>query len=103
MGVIDSLTKALLSSIEEVAKDNEVQKDKIETINVNIQEVNRSAQQNYDIVEETNIVAYQSKQIAYNIVKDATVKEFDGKDKVKIRKKIVDPDYRGVEKRARID
>jgi methyl-accepting chemotaxis protein len=88
-----------INIIKEVAKDNKTQMTLVEEINKNINNVNVATNENSAIIDETNIVAKQSKMIAKNIVDDATAKKFDGKDKIKIRKKIVDPAYTGPERR----
>ena len=51
------------------------------------------------IAHETNIVAQQSHDIAEKIVQEAN-KEFEGKENIKLRKKIIDPNYKGPERRS---
>ncbi|PIF03704.1 MAG: methyl-accepting chemotaxis protein [Arcobacter sp.] len=95
--------KSTIELIDVVAKDNNIQMVKIENINSIIQNVNKNANENVKIVDETNIVARQSEKIASNIVKDASSKKFDGKENIKIRKKIIDPNFKGVDRRERVD
>ena len=68
---IDSTIKL----IDVVAKDNNIQMTKIENINEIIKSVDKNANENVKIVNETNIVAKQSEQLALNIVNDATSKK----------------------------
>ena len=85
--------------IESVANDSSIQKEKIEQINETILKLDKVTQENAQIASETNIVAQQASDIAEAIVVDAGGKKFDGKDDIKIRKKVIDPDYKGDEKR----
>ena len=101
--VLNERIESTIELIDVVAKDNNIQMVKIENINKIIENVDKNANENVKIVNETNIVARQSEKIASNIVQDATSKKFDGKDKIKIRKKIVDPNFKGVDRRERID
>jgi len=94
---------ATIELIDVVAKDNNIQMIKIENINEIIKNVDRNATENVKIVNETNIVARQSEKIASNIVDDATSKKFNGKDEIKVRKKLQDPDFKGVDRREKID
>ena len=75
------------------------QKLEIESINEEISKISIGTTNNAKIAMDTDIVALQASDIAQKIVKDASGKMFDGKDNVKIRKKIIDPDYAGVERR----
>ncbi|MEA2016853.1 MAG: hypothetical protein U9N59_00265, partial [Campylobacterota bacterium] len=68
-----------------------------------IKDMNKATKKNLKIVDETNIVAQQSAKIATNIVEDATSKKFDCKDDIKIRKKVIDPDFEGVCRREKIN
>ena len=68
-----------------------------------IKNVDRNANDNVQIVNETNIVARQSEKIASNIVEDATSKKFSGKEEIKVRKNLEDPHYKGVNRREKID
>jgi hypothetical protein len=64
-----------------------------------IKVLNTTSAQNSKIASETNIVAQQASDIAQKIVQDAQGKSFEGKDQIKIRKKVIDPNYNGPEKR----
>ena len=101
--VLNEKINSTIQLIDSVAKDNNVQMAKIEDINTIIKKVDKNTDENVKIVDETNIVAQQSAKIASNIVEDATSKKFEGKDKIKIRKKIIDPNFKGVDRRARIE
>jgi len=85
--------------IEAVSNDTLIQQQKIEQINGAIVQIDKATGENANIAEETNIVAKQASDIAQKIVEDAGEKNFDGKDKIKIRKQIIDPFYRGPERR----
>jgi len=85
--------------IEKVSNDTLLQQQKIEQVNGAIVQIDNSTQENVLIVEETNIVAKQANDIAQRIIEDATQKSFDGKDNIQIRKKIIDLNYNGVERR----
>jgi len=95
--------ESTIKLIDIVAKDNNIQMVKIKNINEIIKNVDRNATDNVKIVNETNIVARQSEKIASNIVEDATSKKFSGKEEIKIRKKLQDPDYTGINRREEID
>ena len=85
--------------IDSVAKDSNMQRDKIEQINDEISKIDKATQDSAKVAEETNIVAQQASDIAQKIVNDASSKNFDGKNNIKTRKKIIDPNYKGPEKR----
>ncbi len=85
--------------IQSVANDSNSQKNEIENINDEIAKINLVTIKNAKIATDTDIVALQASDIAQKIVKDASGKMFDGKDKVKIRDKIIDPNYKGLERR----
>ncbi|MEA3512201.1 MAG: methyl-accepting chemotaxis protein [Campylobacterota bacterium] len=87
------------SLIEIVSSDTNNQKQRISNINNEILEINKTTHENAKIAQETNIVAKQASAIALKIVEDAGEKKFDGKDNIKIRKKIVDPNFKGVDRR----
>ncbi len=86
--------------IDQVSKDTAIQQEKISQINNTISHIDQSVQENAKIADETNYVSQQASTIAQKIVDDATVKEFHGKDDIKVRKNIIDPDYKGFEKRG---
>jgi len=67
-------------------------------INDAITVLDRNTQENAEIARQTNIIAEQTQDIALKIVNDAN-KEFHGKDKIRIRTNIVDPNYKGKEQR----
>ncbi len=85
--------------IESVAHDSAVQKEKIEQINETISKIDNATQENAKVACETDIVAQQASDIAQTIVEDAGGKKFDGKNDIKIRKKVIDPNYKGPERR----
>ncbi len=85
--------------IELVAQDSNTQREKIEQINHTISQIDHATQENAKVASETNIVAQQASDIAQKIVDDAGGKEFDGKNDIKVRKKIINPNYTGPEKR----
>ncbi len=89
-------TTKLISS---VTHDSTSQQQRIEEINHAISEVDKSTHNNVKIAEETNIVAQQASDIAHNIVADAGGKVFDGKDNIRIRANIINPNFNGIEKR----
>ena len=86
--------------IDLVSKETIIQQQKISQINNTISHIDKSVQENAKIADETNLVSKQASTIAQKIVDDATGKEFSGKDDIKIRKKIIDPDYQGQERRG---
>ncbi len=85
--------------IEEVSNDSREQQSKINVINNAIIEIDNKTQENAKIAIETNIIAQQTNDIAGLIVEDARKKKFDGKEGIKVRKDIINPDYQGHEKR----
>ena len=88
-----------INIIDEVLSDNKEQQSKITIINDSIFHIDGQTQENVKIATETNIVAQQTNDIAGLIVEDASGKKFEGKDDIKIRKNIVDPNYSGPERR----
>ena len=85
--------------IDSVTKDSLNQQQKIEQINSAIKEIDKAVLENAKVAEETNIVAQQASDIAQKIVEDAGGKKFSGKDNIQVRKKIIDPNYKGPERR----
>ena len=85
--------------IASVANDSRKQLSKIELINKDLTTIDNDARQNAKIAQETNIVAQQAHDIAQKIVNDASEKKFTGKEKVKIRRQIIDTNYTGPERR----
>jgi len=71
--------------IDQVSKDTAIQQEKISQINNTISHIDQSVQENAKIADETNYVSQQASTIAQKIVDDATVKEFQGKDDIKVR------------------
>ena len=67
--------ESTIKLIEVVANDNNVQMQKIENINEIIKNVDKNANENVKIVNETDIVAKESEQLALNIVNDASSKK----------------------------
>jgi len=100
---LNARIESTINLIDVVAKDNNIQMTKIENINKIIQSVDKNANENVKIVNETNIVARQSEKIASNIVEDATSKKFSGKENIQVRKKLEDPDFKGNDRREKID
>lgn len=88
-----------INIIEEVLNDSKEQQSKIAIINDSISQIDVKTQDNVKIATETNIVAQQTNDIAGLIVEDASGKRFEGKDDIKIRKNIIDPNYMGEERR----
>ena len=85
--------------IDIVSTDTKEQRSKIEIINKDIEVLNQLTAQSAKTASATYIIAQQASDIAQKIVKDATNKSFDGKDQVKVRSSIIDPFYKGKEKR----
>ena len=90
-----NLTIGLLDDVMTSSKEQE---QGIIQINDAITVLDRNTQENAEIARQTNIIAEQTQDIALKIVNDAN-KEFHGKDKIKIRTNIVDPNYKGKEQR----
>ncbi len=86
--------------IDLVSRETIIQQQKVSQINNTISHIDKSVQENAKIADETNLVSKQASTIAQKIVDDATGKEFSGKDDIKVRKKIIDPDYKGEERRG---
>jgi len=85
--------------IEIVANESQQQKGQIEDINKDISLIDTETQNNVKIARDTNIVAQQASDIAQKIVNDASGKSFEGKGDITIRKKVIDPNFKGVERR----
>lgn len=86
--------------IDQVSKDTSIQQEKISEVNSIISNIDKTVQENAKIAEETNDISKQASLIAQKIVDDATQKDFTGKDNIKMRKKVIDPNYKGVERRS---
>jgi len=100
---LNSRIESTIKLITVVANDNDIQMTKIKNINKVIQDVDKNAEENVKIVNETNIVARQSEKIASNIVNDATSKKFQGSEDIKVRNKIEDHNFKGIDRREKID
>ncbi len=85
--------------IQLVTQDSNEQKIKIEQINEELSKLDIATQENSKIASETDIIALQASDISKRIVEDAGGKVFDGKDDIKIRKKLINPNYTGPERR----
>jgi methyl-accepting chemotaxis protein len=85
--------------IQLVTQDSNEQKIKIEQINEELSKLDITTQENSKIASETDIIALQASDISKRIVEDAGGKVFDGKDDIKIRKKLINPNYTGPERR----
>jgi len=72
---LNNKIESTIKLIDVVAQDNNIQMVKIENINKIIKNVDKNANKNVEIVNETNDVAIESEQIASNIVNDATSKK----------------------------
>ena len=72
----------------------------IEQINDAIASLDQQTQENAMIASQTHDVAIQTDTISKLVVSDADKKEFAGKHEVK-RKKMIDLEYKGVERRQR--
>jgi len=76
----DTLNERIESTIkliDVVAKDNNMQMTKIESINDIIKSIDNNAHENVNIVNKTSLVAKESEQLAQNIVNDASSKKID--------------------------
>ena len=91
---------ATTTLIDSVSKETIIQQQKVSQINSTIFHIDKSVQENAKIADETDLVSKQASTIAQKIVDDATGKEFGGKENIKVRKQIIDPNYTGLEKRA---
>ena len=85
--------------IESVTHDSNEQKIKIEDINRAIAQLDKTIQNSAEVAKETNYVAQQASDIAQKIVDDASGKVFEGKENVTVREKLIDPNFKGVERR----
>ncbi len=85
--------------IESVSHDTSIQQQKVSQINSAITHIDEATNKNAQIAQETNIIAQQASDIAQKIVNDACGKNFEGKHDIKIRKQLIDPNYKGVERK----
>ncbi len=92
-----SKTIELITDVEGASKE---QLQGIEQINDAVASLDQQTQQNAMIASQTHDVAVQTDTISKLVVSNANAKEFIGKDQVK-RKKIIDLDYEGEEKRKK--
>jgi len=91
-----SNTIELIKNVEQASKEQQIG---IQKINSTINSLDDQTKQNASIAATTHEVAVQTDTIAKLIVSNANEKEFIGKDLTK-RKKTVDLNYTGLEKRA---
>ncbi len=96
---LNSNITATIELIENVTASTKEQEQGIIQINDAIALLDKQTQESASVAHETNIVAQQSSDIAERIVQEAN-KEFHGKDDIKVRKDLVNPNYKGVEKRS---
>ena len=87
------------SLIDIVSKDTDEQRINIEHINEDITKLDTITQHNAKVAYQTNLLAQQAKDIAQKIVNDAAGKDSIDKNQYKIRKNIIDPFYKGKERR----
>jgi len=92
-----SKTITLITDVEGASKE---QLMGIEQINDAVASLDRQTQQNAMIASQTHDVAVQTDVISKLVVSDANKKEFIGKNEVK-RKKMMDLEYKGPERRQR--
>ena len=97
--LLNSNISSTITIINQVANDTKVQLSKIHIIDESITVIDKETNQNAQIAIQTNIISQQANEIATKIVEDAKSKEFDGKNEIKIREKIIDPNYKGTERR----
>ena len=94
----ESIDKTIML-IEDVTNASKEQEIGITQINDAVTLLDSKTKENVTIAQETNIVAIQSNDIAQKIVKEAKNKQVKGKESVKIRKKLVDLEYDGDNRR----
>lgn len=85
--------------IQSVSSRSEKQAVQIEQINEEISTINTKTNNNAKIASDAEIIAIQASDIAQKIVSAASGKMFTGKESIKLRKKIIDPNYKGEERR----
>ncbi|QOG12669.1 methyl-accepting chemotaxis protein [Arcobacter sp. FWKO B] len=90
-------TTKLISSVSQSSKEQE---HAILQIYDAINSLEKVTAESVSIANDTNVIAKQTHQIAGIIVDDANKSEFKGKEKIVLRKKIINPDYTGPERRA---
>ncbi|MEJ5168041.1 MAG: methyl-accepting chemotaxis protein [Arcobacteraceae bacterium] len=90
-------TTQLIASVLDSSKEQELS---ISQIYDAINSLERVTSQSVNVANDTNVIAKQTHQIAGVIVDDANKSQFNGKENITLRKKIIDPDYKGVEKRS---
>jgi len=95
----ESISKTV-ELIEDIESSSKEQKSGIIQINDAINLLDQQTQENASIASQTHDVAVQTDTIAKLVVSDANKKEFIGKDQVN-RKKNLDLEYKGTERRQR--
>jgi methyl-accepting chemotaxis protein len=71
-----------LNLIENVTEASKVQQGSIESINDNINDIDKITEENAKIATNANNIAQLTSEIAHTIVEDADAKEFIGKDSI---------------------
>ena len=92
-----SHTIEIIADVETASKE---QLSGIEQINSAIGLLDQQTQQNASVATQTQDIANATSAIADKIIEDANKKEFLGKDNVNRRKKSINPDYKGTERRT---
>ena len=97
-GLNDNISKTieLISDVETASKE---QLSGISQINDAVTSLDHQTQQNASIASQTQDVANTTSAIASKIIEDADKKEFNGKHDVDRRKKPLNPNFTGIEKR----
>ena len=91
-----SKTLELISDVESASKE---QQNGINQINSAVSQLDHQTQANATIASQTQEVANTTSAIASKIVENADKKEFEGKNEVDRRKKPINANYTGTEKR----
>jgi methyl-accepting chemotaxis protein len=97
--ILNDNIKSTTTLIDTVAKDSELQKQKIEQINSEMSILDKEILNNKKIIEETDIAASQTYDLANKIVKDSSSQDLGDTSGIKVRKKLIDPNYSGPERR----
>lgn len=98
-GKLNENIEHTLKLIDDVATASKEQEIGIVQINKSVNLLDKKTNESVQIARETDIVAQQSNDIAQKIVEDAKKKEMAGKYEVKIRRELLDLNFKGAERR----
>ena len=85
--------------VQNVTETSNTQLNVVKELDKDMGSIDTSSQENASVAGVANQIAIETKEIASSVVQKANEQNFEGKEDIKIRKKIRDESYHGDEKR----